>query len=1055
MTTLRYLDDIDTQFDFNLSLIYFNSKTKQMDMKITQSHLFKSLVCIAVILFGTATSFALTVTHDGIRYTTSGVKATITTPVSGVPYTGEVVIPETFTEGGVTYTVIATGANAFKGCTEVTKVTLPATCVTIARNTFSGCTGLTNWPIPSTATSIGNGAFLDCTSLTEATIPASVTSKIVSDQFSGCTALKKLIIADSDEALDIDAAAFAGTTPPQIEELYLGRNIGTLYVFPFKNYKFLKSVTIGPKVTSLPSETFRNDVALQSVSFDAKSTIQTLPSNMFENCTVLASVALPTTLTSLSPSLFYGCSVLTSVTNIDNITSIGTYAFGKCTALKSFNIPANVESIGSGAFNNSGLEGAVTIPAKVTAIGSQAYALTKITSVAIPSGVTSIGSAAFAKIATLSSITVDPANTTYKTVKDALYSADGKNLFVIANQSANVLGQEKFEDAAVETLDNYALWATPYKTVSLPVLKTIGTYAMSSMPNIESFTITKDMAVGTYAFANSGLKSIAFEEGYRMIIQGTAMNNINLTQVTIPSSITSISKDAFAGCTALKTMNLGKNVNYLEGGSIPTTIETIRCENQNVPAIAPDLFTTEQSAVVCKVAESVVADYKAVTGWNYLNIVGDATITGAKAALGCPTGIYFATKDGKVMYYNENKEVIDTKIASGAHALQLGAFKNRVYIASAGDKFTYQSPAATQGDGETFYINKSGDNFYRVTVLNNYGYNAFEDPFSITILPKDEKILLADRNVGIHEISTEAVGLFGSQDFFLQNNQLSYYGAGITYGAIGCGIFLDSEGTFWMGKKFNGEGLFRFKKEDIGNTSVTPQPIIFQGMIMTTFYIDEANGYVYLYLQKNTTSDPAPLGLYRVALSDIKTLQNGAKISTIGKLIDNSPVLQEGIAPSELTGITQITGDGDHIYWAYIAPETATDLAIGDVPFDAANPLHKSGIKTIPARGEDLTVTFAVPDVKAYGVVSATYNAPTGVTTITNGKAGNHCIVKGSEVIIPDAARVRIVSVSGAILNETQVVAGGSISVQGLEKGLYLVQVAYANGGEEVVKVIR
>ena len=41
---------------------------------------------------------------------------------------------------------------------------------------------------------------------------------------------------------------------------------------------------------------------------------------MFENCTVLASVALPTTLTSLSPSLFYGCSVLTSVTNIDNIT---------------------------------------------------------------------------------------------------------------------------------------------------------------------------------------------------------------------------------------------------------------------------------------------------------------------------------------------------------------------------------------------------------------------------------------------------------------------------------------------------------------------------------------------------------------------------------------------------------------------------------------------------------------------------------------------------------------------------------------------------------------
>ncbi|MDY6259627.1 MAG: hypothetical protein SPL53_07310, partial [Bacteroidales bacterium] len=68
---------------------------------------------------------AVTVVHDGINYTISGTKATVKryNYVSGGDtafYKGDIVIPETFTEGGKTYTVVAVGANAFVDCKELT-----------------------------------------------------------------------------------------------------------------------------------------------------------------------------------------------------------------------------------------------------------------------------------------------------------------------------------------------------------------------------------------------------------------------------------------------------------------------------------------------------------------------------------------------------------------------------------------------------------------------------------------------------------------------------------------------------------------------------------------------------------------------------------------------------------------------------------------------------------------------------------------------------------------------------------------------------------------------
>ena len=126
---------------------------------------------------------------DGIYYTFSGTKATVTYQYSGSTngsaYSGSVTIPETVTYGSNTYSVTSIGGGAFRGCKGLTSVTIPNSVTSIGSYAFNGCTGLTSVTIPNSVTSIGYGAFEGCSGLTSVEIPNSVTL-IGSEAFYGC-----------------------------------------------------------------------------------------------------------------------------------------------------------------------------------------------------------------------------------------------------------------------------------------------------------------------------------------------------------------------------------------------------------------------------------------------------------------------------------------------------------------------------------------------------------------------------------------------------------------------------------------------------------------------------------------------------------------------------------------------------------------------------------------------------------------------------------------------------------------------------------------------------
>ena len=96
-------------------------------------------IATAFCLMAVSLAFADNITVDGINYTTkTDGTATVAKYTASAPYSGDIVISEKISYEGVEYTVVATAANSFVDCTELTSLVLPNTCVTIGRNCFKG-----------------------------------------------------------------------------------------------------------------------------------------------------------------------------------------------------------------------------------------------------------------------------------------------------------------------------------------------------------------------------------------------------------------------------------------------------------------------------------------------------------------------------------------------------------------------------------------------------------------------------------------------------------------------------------------------------------------------------------------------------------------------------------------------------------------------------------------------------------------------------------------------------------------------------------------------------
>ena len=194
-------------------------------------HLFTALLLLCTTV-ATAHDFEV----GGIYYNIlSGVDKTVKVTYRGTSYdsyneyTGSVVIPESVTYNGNTYSVTSIGERAFYGCSGLTSVEIPNSVTSIGNSAFSRCSGLTSVVIPNSVTSIGGGAFNNCSSLTSIEIPNSVTS--IGDQaFEDCKALTSVTIPNSVTSIGSEAFyGCSGLKEVHITDLDAWKNISFGY----------------------------------------------------------------------------------------------------------------------------------------------------------------------------------------------------------------------------------------------------------------------------------------------------------------------------------------------------------------------------------------------------------------------------------------------------------------------------------------------------------------------------------------------------------------------------------------------------------------------------------------------------------------------------------------------------------------------------------------------------------------------------------------------------------------------------------------------------------
>ncbi len=1036
----------------------------------------KRVAFVAAFCVGALVSSAQTFVYDGVIYKASGTKLTaqkagtaVTVGDAGpTAYTGVINIPSTISYGGKDYTVTSIGS-VFKAST-ITKITIGDGVATISRGCFQDCTSLEEVTLPSDLATMNGDLFSGCTSLKEITIPGTV-KEVASNQFKGCSGLKKITLADGATALEFSKAAFPDGTNGEvvaIEEAVLNRAIGTKYTTmdskPFRASASLTKVTIGGSFKEIPASYFESSSALKTVVFENEPT--SFSTNIFAG-TGIEEITIPSSITSISASCFQGCKSLKKVT-LGPVTSIADMAFYNSTVAE-INFPAELTSIGQMAFSGAKLTGAVAFPAQLKSIGLQAFAKNKsITEVSIPASVTSIGDGAFMGCTGITKYTVDAASASYKNDADGslLTNAAGDKLLAVAPASART----ELNGAFTAVAPYAAYKAAGLKVVKLDACEDWGDYAFAGT-GIEELNVHG--TVGRYVAADcASLKSLSISGSE--VPFGIASNCAALESVAFANKITTVKQDAFAGCTSLKSLDLGSILAIIEADAFKGAgIEEIKV-GASVPASMAEGVFTAESNITAKVPVDLVDTYKAAEGWKYLTIAGDANIAAGPTDMGMPNGLYYAGTDGMIhaVYADGQDDTYD--VGGVAHTFQLAQFSNRIYGASAGQKFVYSSTGTVDGDGQLFYISKIGGEVFQAVVLDNTGNNAYKDPFGLYIY--NDTLYVNDRNVCIRKIPASAIALDAvNYPSWMENNWMGYYGAPWAYGCIKSGFAItqdknaagEAEPLYWVGMKYNGNGIFRFKESDINSGAKPAYDVYLNSLnpIFTTFYVDEKNQQMYIYIENAGANEATVVkgGVYRIDLAKLAENPDPSDFSKLeATLIDGSPVKYEGSATNEHVGISQFSPDenGEYLYWCYRAP-SASEAETNEGQdystmkggkywwadkYDANNPLHQSGIKRVKLGEANPTVEMVVSGVEGYGCVPVNYEGstkPAGVKDVIVSAAQNIISVVNNEIAVSEDATVVVYNMSGIAVASAKLGAGETMSVADLEAGAYI---AVANG---------
>ncbi len=635
------------------------------------------------------------------------------------------------------------GYAAFFRCRGLTSIEIPNSVTSIGSSTFSGCTGLTNIEIPNSVTYIGDYAFSNCAGITNISVglgnakyysknncliematktlmlgcknsviptDGSVTS-IGSGAFNGCSGLTSITIPNS--VTSIEGVAFEYCTG--LTSITIPNSITCIEAWTFNGCTGLKSITIQTSVTSIGSSAFRGCTGLTSITIP--NSVTSIGNYAFYDCTGLTSITIPNSVTSIGNRAFYNCSnlqysiydnakylgnsenpyaFLIETTN-KNITSckinpntklICNYAFEYCTGLTSITIPNSVTNIGNSAFfgcnnliynkyDNAYYLGNESNPYVVLVkpmsknitscvindntkviYCNAFYDCTGLKSIEIPNSVTSIESDAFSNCSSLKNVYYTGSEQDKSKISIGSGNTYLTNATWIYNYSTDIDSGDCGDNVKWSLGEDYVL--TISGTGSMTGYEMDQDTGITTAPwgkysnEIKTVVIVDGVTtVGNDAFAGcSAIEDITIGKDVVSMGYGILFGCSSLKSITVPKGVTSIGEYPFVGCSSLESISVESgNTKYKSNGNCLIEISTktliFGCKTSVIPSdgsveiIGSDAFSNCQLAtnLVIPSGIKIIDDYAfyECTGIKSLTLPSGVVSIGIGAFFGCTT----------------------------------------------------------------------------------------------------------------------------------------------------------------------------------------------------------------------------------------------------------------------------------------------------------------------------------------------------------------------------------------------------------------------------------
>ena len=472
---------------------------------------------------------------------------------------------------------------------------IPNTVTSIASLAFRGQDNLKSIVIPNSITSIGSGAFYRCgleMIYSQIEEPFAIDGKAEGAYVQAFNYFDNMTLFVPIGTKEKYQAAVGWKDFANIEEMEYESEP---YEVDIRNDQTV--VIKSMRVDKTGKLTIPEKVEVDGVEY----TVTRIAANAFKDNTELREVTIPNTVINIGVSAFENCINLTSAVLGNSLRKIHNYAFKGCVKLTSFNIPNSVEAIGKEAFADTdwynnlpnglvykdnvllGYKGSepsghldiangtrliaqvafshcgltsISIPNTVVYIGEQAFLQTEIESLILPNSVTTIGYGAFGGSYNLKSVTLP----------QSLTDIESKAFSSCALTKVHSKIKEPFDiDSSVfeENPDDLTLYV-PAGTKAL-YESTEGWNMFENIVEMEPdpYEVKDDQTVAVKVLEPDETGKVEIPEKVEIdgveytvteIAEDAFKGNTDLTEVTIPGTVTTIGAGAFEGCTNLKAI---------------------------------------------------------------------------------------------------------------------------------------------------------------------------------------------------------------------------------------------------------------------------------------------------------------------------------------------------------------------------------------------------------------------------------------------------------------------------------------------------------------------